>query len=79
MRHLIYVRVLHFPGGLLQPVQAELVHGNCYRVVDSSDDPEHDVWEFGAGDVVHCGSTVFAEGEVGLVADGACTCAVDPA
>ena len=69
---LIYVAVEGLGVELWQPVQAVLEHGNCYRVLESSPDPEHDYWQFSSGDIVRCESHTFAEGEHGLVARGRC-------
>ena len=69
---LIYVVVEGFPGGLLQPVKSVHLHGDCYRVLESSPDPEHDYWQFSSGDEVRCESHTFAEGEVGLIARDKC-------
>ena len=74
MGELIYVQVLNFPGGLLQPTRALHMHNMCYWVLESSDDPEHDVWEFEEGDVVRCEAKEFSEGEPGLFAVAICTC-----
>lgn len=74
MKQLIYIRVLDFPAGLLQAVQAVHVHGSCYRMTESSDDPDHDPWEFESGDIVQCNTVVFSEGETGLVGVAACSC-----
>jgi hypothetical protein len=72
MEQLVYVRVLGFSGGLLQPVRALHVHDGCYRLLEASDDPDHDHWEFGAPDLVRCETTAFGEGEEGLIAVAIC-------
>jgi len=72
---LVFVEVLHFPGGLLTPVRAVREHGNCHRLLESSSDPEHDVWAFDQGAIVHCERREFSEGEYDLVAIATCTCA----
>ena len=65
---LIYVRVKNFPGGLLQPVKAQRLGNDSYRILESSIDPEHDIWEFTEGDIVRCKEYSFSEGEIGLLA-----------
>ncbi len=55
-----------------QPVQAIHEHKNCYRVLEESDDPEHDYWQFSLGDIVECKNNKFAEGEFGLIAIKKC-------
>jgi hypothetical protein len=74
MEQLIYVQVLHFPGGLLQPTRALHMHDMCYQILESSDDPEHEVWEFGKGAVVRCETREFSEEEIGLLAVTVCAC-----
>ena len=72
---LVFVEVVGFPGGLLTPVRAVREHGNCYRLLESSRDPEHDVWKFTEGAIVQCERHEFSEGEYGLVAVATCICA----
>jgi hypothetical protein len=48
------------------PVQSFHEHENCYRIIESSSDPEHEYWEFTLNDVVSCRNNKFAEGEFGL-------------
>jgi len=70
----IYVAVLDHPGGCWQPVRATAQPCGCFRILDKSDDPEHDVWEYTEGDSVQCEALEFHEGEVGLVARRKCAC-----
>jgi len=74
MNEIIYVNVLGFPDGLLTPVQGVKKHGVCYELLEESEDPEHDHWEFTKGEVVSCEKVQFGEGEFGLVAKQCCTC-----
>lgn len=74
LSELIYVRLLDRSELHLWPVQAELEHGTCYRVLDDSEDPEHFIHEFQADEVVLCERRVFAPGETGLVAVAPCRC-----
>ena len=74
VEQLIYVQVLNFPGGLLQPTRALHMHDMCYRVLESSDDPEHDVWAFEEDTVVQCETKEFGDGETGLIAVTVCAC-----
>lgn len=74
MEQLVYINVIGFPGGLLQPVRATLEHAFCYRLLESSQDPDHDNWEFQEGDVVQCRHQEFSEGELGLIAVALCKC-----
>ena len=49
MKNLIYVHATTFdrPNTFTwQPVQSIHEHENCYRIPDSSNDPEHDYWQF---------------------------------
>ena len=71
---LIYVDVKGYPVKIWNPVRATHVHGGCYRVLESSPDPEHEYWEFKEGDVVRCETYAFSEGEEGLVARARCEC-----
>jgi len=71
---IIYVNVVGFPDGNLEPVGAESVHGSCYRIVGKNDDQEHFPWEFKTGEVVCCDKVVFYENEIGLVAKSKCNC-----
>lgn len=54
------------------PVQSVHEHENCYRVLESSNDPEHDYWQFSLNDVVRCEEYKFAENEFGLIAVEKC-------
>jgi hypothetical protein len=74
---LVFVEVVDFPGGLLTPVRAARQHRDCYRLLESSNDPEHDVWRFTKGAVVRCVRREFSAGEYGLVAVATCSCAAD--
>lgn len=74
MEELIYVNVVGFPDGNLEPVKAIHVHGSCYRIVSENDDDEHFPWEFVTGQVVHCEKVAFYEDEYGLVAKSECKC-----
>jgi hypothetical protein len=74
---LVFVEVVGFPGGLLTPVRAAREHGTCHRLLESSSDPEHDVWAFSEGVIVRCERREFSKGEYGLVAVATCTCAPD--
>ena len=64
----IFINVIDFPGGLLTPVKAFRQFSNYYKILEESDDPDHDVWEFTKGDIVKCEKIQFSEGEFGLVA-----------
>lgn len=55
------------------PVQAVHEHENCYRILESSDDPEHDYWQFTFDEVVVCEINKFAENEFGLIAIKKCS------
>lgn len=70
----IDVNVIGYPGKSWHPVEAEYQHSNCYLVLESSDDPEHENWQFEHGDVVHCELNEFYEGETGLIAVSKCDC-----
>jgi hypothetical protein len=72
--HIIYVDVQGYPVKIWNPVQSTHMHDNCYRVLESSPDPEHEYWEFEDGDIVCCESHNFAEGETGLIAVAKCEC-----
>lgn len=74
MDQLIYVNVVGFPDGNLEPVKAVHVHGSCFRIIDVNDDDEHFPWEFVTGEVVICEDVVFYENESGLVAEHVCRC-----
>jgi hypothetical protein len=74
---LVFVEVLGFPGGQLTPVRARHEHGSCYRLLDASSDPEHDVWAFQSDAVVRCERREFGAGETDLVAVATCACAAD--
>lgn len=58
-------------------VAAEHQHGHCYRVLESSEDPEHFYRQFESGDVVRCEVNEFYEGETGLIAVSECNCAAE--
>lgn len=55
------------------PVQASQEHENCYKILESSSDPEHDYWQFTLNDVVICRAYKFAENEFGLIALEKCS------
>jgi hypothetical protein len=74
---LVFVEVEGIPGGGLAPVRAARQHGSCYRLLESSSDPEHFVWKFAEGVTVQCERRKFSEGEYDLVAVATCTCAAD--
>lgn len=61
---LIYVNVVGFPDGNLEPVRAALEHGTCFKVIDENDDDEHFPWEFETGEVVTCEKVTFYEDRV---------------
>lgn len=69
---LIYVAVKGYSVDVWQPVKAIHIHDNCFRILESSSDPEHDYWEFSYDDVVRCENYIFSEGENGLVARSKC-------
>ena len=54
------------------PVNAIHEHENCYRITESSSDPEHEYWQFTFDDVVDCKNNKFAENEFGLIAFEKC-------
>ncbi len=54
------------------PVRSFHEHKDCYRILEESDDPEHDYWQFSSGDIVQCKKNKFAEGEYGLIAFKKC-------
>jgi hypothetical protein len=74
---LVFVEVRDFPGGQLTPVRARREHGSCYRLLDASSDPEHDVWAFESDAVVRCERREFGVGESDLVAVAKCGCAAE--
>jgi len=76
MNELIYVNVVGFPDGNLEPVSAEHVHGSCFRITAENDDDEHFPWEFETGEIVICEKVTFYENEFGLVAKNKCECNV---
>lgn len=49
-----------------QPVDAEHLRGNLYRIVSENTDPENEPWEFQTGDKVRCVRTRFEDGSVNL-------------
>ena len=49
-----------------QPVDAEHLHGNLYKIVSENSDPENERWEFQTGDKVRCVRTRFEDGSVHL-------------
>ncbi len=55
-----------------QLVQAVHEHRNCYRIIESSSDPEHEYWQFSFDETVSCNSNQFAENEFGLIAVEKC-------
>ena len=69
---LIYVDVKGYPVKVWQPVKAVRVHENCYRILESSSDPEHGYWQFSYNDVVRCEKSYFSEDESGLIAFAIC-------
>lgn len=76
MSPLIYVKVPSFPGGRLEPVEAELLHSSCFKILSTNPDADigHDLWEFETGEHVTCEVVQFAENETGLVATKRCQC-----
>ncbi|TLU66926.1 hypothetical protein FE810_05315 [Thalassotalea litorea] len=74
MEQLIYVNVVGFPDGNLEPVKAIYQHGSCFRIVGVNDDDEHFPWEFITGEIVTCEKVSFYEDESGLVAKQKCRC-----
>lgn len=68
---IIYISIIDGRGSL-EAVKADRLHGNCFRLLQSSEDPEHYDWEYSAGDVVHCREVVFAPGEWGYLAVERC-------
>jgi hypothetical protein len=54
------------------PIRSVHEHGNYYRIIESSSDPEHEYWQFGFDEVVDCKNNKFAENEFGLIAVEKC-------
>jgi hypothetical protein len=71
---LIYIDVKGYPGKHWLAVQSIKMHENCYKVLEESEDPEHEYWEYTLGDIVRCETNEFAEGEFGLIAVSKCEC-----
>ena len=72
---LIYISVSTYdhPNTLIwQPVRAVHEHGNCYRIMESSSDCEHEYWQYAFNDIVICNNNKFAENEFGLIAIEKC-------
>ena len=72
---LIYISVSMFDHPtttIWHPVQVVHEHENCYRIIEESDDPEHEYWQFSFDEIVHCKEHKFAEGEFGLIAFEKC-------
>ena len=72
---LIYVSVTTYthPNTLdWYPVKAFHEHENCYRILESSADPEHEYWKFSLNEIVRCYDYKFAENEFGLIAVEKC-------
>jgi hypothetical protein len=74
VNEIIYVDVKGYPERLWHPVEAKHQHGSCYLVLEFNSDPEHEYWQFESGDVVHCETNEFYEGETGLIAVSKCQC-----
>ncbi len=74
LKQLVYVNVIGFPGGNLEPVEALHVHGECFKILGENDDNEHFPWEFVTGEVVKCENVKFYEDESGLVTKSKCEC-----
>lgn len=67
-RTTIYVHLLGEGVPVMRPVPAELLAGNRYRLVATSDyDAEDEKWEFSPGTTVRC-ERVTHDGDVVLVA-----------
>ena len=71
---LIFVSVIGFPDGNLEPVEATHIHGTCFKITGVNDDDEHFPWEFVTGEIVTCEKVTFYENEGGLVAKKSCEC-----
>ena len=72
---LIYVSVESYNQSntiIWHPVQAVHEHKNCYRVLESSVDPEHEYWQFSFNEIVKCDEHEFAKNEFGLIAVEKC-------
>lgn len=72
---LIYISVKHcdYPKDIdWYPVQSVRVHGNCYRILESSSDPEHEYRQFSQDEIVRCDNQEFSENEFGLIAVEKC-------
>ena len=74
MEQLIYVNVIGFPDGNLEPVKAQNLHGSCFKIIGENDDDEHFPWEFITGEIDTCEEVEFHENEKGLVAKNKCEC-----
>jgi hypothetical protein len=53
---------------ICEPVQAQHLKGNLYRIVSENPTPETERWEFQTGDKVRCKRLRFEGGEIYLSA-----------
>jgi len=51
---------------ICEPVKAEHLRGNLYRIVSENADPENERWEFQTGDKVRCKRSRFDDGTIFL-------------
>lgn len=54
----------HDKHTVCEPVKAEHLRGNLYRIVSENPDPLNERWEFQTGDKVRCKLSRFEDGEV---------------
>lgn len=72
---LIYISVKHYDHQKdidRYPVRPVHIRENCYRILESSSDPEHEYRQFSLNESVRCANREFAENEFGLIAVEKC-------
>jgi hypothetical protein len=60
----IFVSLLGEAVDVWRPVQAELLHGNVYRIADQPYDRQVEKWQFEPGDLVVCELIDSSEGKI---------------
>ena len=62
----IFVRLLDEGTDVWRPVEGKQIHTDTFEIVSDNPDPEDEIWEFVAGQLVNCKEHVTPEGEAAI-------------